>query len=582
MADEVLAVEARLKDYISGSLQTLEANIGKFSRTTEQASGKTGDFDRVFAQLARRLAPAAIAATGFAVAMNTVRQSIDFASRLSNFSAKTGLSTDSIQRLGYVSKLVGVDITSMGMGFKQFQIRVYEAQQGNDKASQSFKRLGLDVKNGKTSVEDAILALSDIKDANERAALATDIFGRASIDLLPILSQGREQLQKNLQDTEKFGQVIDAETVKKLDDLGNAFGRLKGAMGGAGAEMTATMEPALSRIVSLATEGAVALKNFFKETKNIPTETRAPSATSMGLLSQTLSVQGDVLTPEAKAAMEESKKAALAEAANQKKKLTEEEQQALEKQHWEAYKIMLQENAEWEQSVKDELARQDIEREKNITEQMRVEKENQFADARATVEKRIKLEQDAAKIEQAKFDFKKDLTLSFITISGQATQNMAENARARKRWALVETVAYGGASSAIAWKEAFMAKDTGGFYGKLAAAIIGTVAAVANTAVAISTINKYAVGTRNAPGGPALVGEAGAELVLGPSFGNLPRGSTVFNNSETNSILNSGNKTEVYNFYDQSGNLIDSIRREIRSGRGQDLVSDLQTRFKKG
>ncbi len=50
----------------------------------------------------------------------------------------------------------------------------------------------------------------------------------------------------------------------------------------------------------------------------------------------------------------------------------------------------------------------------------------------------------------------------------------------------------------------------------------------------------YASGTDSAPGGRALVGERGAELVLGPTVGNLLAGSKVINHEQTMAILGGG------------------------------------------
>lgn len=50
----------------------------------------------------------------------------------------------------------------------------------------------------------------------------------------------------------------------------------------------------------------------------------------------------------------------------------------------------------------------------------------------------------------------------------------------------------------------------------------------------------WASGTSWHPGGSALVGEAGAELVTGPRYGNLPQGSQVFNAKDTKDIMSSG------------------------------------------
>ena len=55
-----------------------------------------------------------------------------------------------------------------------------------------------------------------------------------------------------------------------------------------------------------------------------------------------------------------------------------------------------------------------------------------------------------------------------------------------------------------------------------------------------SRVRGYAVGTRYHPGGPALVGEEGPEIL------NLPRGSQVYTHGETKDML-SGGDTYVLN-----------------------------------
>jgi len=54
------------------------------------------------------------------------------------------------------------------------------------------------------------------------------------------------------------------------------------------------------------------------------------------------------------------------------------------------------------------------------------------------------------------------------------------------------------------------------------------------------TSQHYASGTDSAPGGPALVGEAGAELVLGPRVGYLPPGAQVIPHAQTMAMLGGG------------------------------------------
>jgi hypothetical protein len=87
-----------------------------------------------------------------------------------------------------------------------------------------------------------------------------------------------------------------------------------------------------------------------------------------------------------------------------------------------------------------------------------------------------------------------------------------------------------------------------GPHGIALAAIIGAIGAAQLARVLVQPIPKYALGTENHPGGPAIVGEVGQELVRTPSgkefltpgnatLMNLERGSKVIPHDKLNSIL---------------------------------------------
>jgi hypothetical protein len=110
--------------------------------------------------------------------------------------------------------------------------------------------------------------------------------------------------------------------------------------------------------------------------------------------------------------------------------------------------------------------------------------------------------------------------------------------------------------------------------------ILGTAAAAAAVGAGIARVSEisaqqFAMGTASAPGGRSLVGE------YGPEYIDLPRGSTVYNNSQTQHIANTNNNghTLVYNHYDNTGTLSESIAVELRSGRGDRLINMLAQRM---
>jgi hypothetical protein len=102
------------------------------------------------------------------------------------------------------------------------------------------------------------------------------------------------------------------------------------------------------------------------------------------------------------------------------------------------------------------------------------------------------------------------------------------------------------------------------------------IAAIKGAAALIKgQIAGFADGTRYAPGGMAWVGERGPEVMY------VPRGSQIYNNSESKKIASQGNIT--VHLYDQYGTLSESFTRELRAGGyGTDrVVSALMQKMKK-
>ena len=91
--------------------------------------------------------------------------------------------------------------------------------------------------------------------------------------------------------------------------------------------------------------------------------------------------------------------------------------------------------------------------------------------------------------------------------------------------------------------------------------IIGAVEAAAIMAVgslAKSAISSFAGGTSYAPGGLALVGERGPELM------HVPRGAQIYNNQQTHSMMNSGHTFNIT--LGGTKSVSESLHAEVRAG----------------
>ena len=109
--------------------------------------------------------------------------------------------------------------------------------QSDQATNNIFNRLGLDIdklkqKKPSDAFIDIAEALRKIDNPGARAALATQIFGDKAKDLLPLLDQGAEGIEKLRDKAVEFGQSVNdieasavEKTVEKLDELGQ---RLEG------------------------------------------------------------------------------------------------------------------------------------------------------------------------------------------------------------------------------------------------------------------------------------------------------------------------------------------------------------------
>jgi hypothetical protein len=125
---------------------------------------------------------------------------------LVNMSIRTGIATDALQRLGYAAELGGGSLASMESIIRYMQSAIGGAIQGVGNMGETFKKLGLSVRELQSLSPDQQFyriaeAVEAIPDPSEKVRAYREIFGRAGTDVavyvqnleaagrLPILTQ---------------------------------------------------------------------------------------------------------------------------------------------------------------------------------------------------------------------------------------------------------------------------------------------------------------------------------------------------------------------------------------------------------
>jgi len=191
------------------------------------------------------------AATAMAAAVAVpVMRSIKSMDELAKSAQKVGTSAQDLQKLRYAADLSGVSSEKLTAGLTRLNVALDKVgKDGGTSASKALERLG--VKSG-TMTLDAMKKLAaefqSMPDGVRKSALAVEIFGRAGADLIPLLNSGADGIDKMASEAERFGIVVDTKTLKAAELFNDNLTRLKRATEGVVTQFTAGLLPTLASV----------------------------------------------------------------------------------------------------------------------------------------------------------------------------------------------------------------------------------------------------------------------------------------------------------------------------------------------
>ena len=195
----------------------LTLDKSEYDRGLETADQGARSFGGRFSK-AMKVGAVAVAALGAATAVagkKLVSGAMDVAKygdHVDKMSQKIGISAEAYQKWDYVMQRAGGNVDQLKMGMKTLS-------QQAEKNSDAFQKLGIsqeEVKslNQEQLFERTIKGLSDMEAGTERTALATQLLGRAGADMGPLLNQGSDAIEEQMEIAEKYGMVMPDATVK--------------------------------------------------------------------------------------------------------------------------------------------------------------------------------------------------------------------------------------------------------------------------------------------------------------------------------------------------------------------------------
>ena len=157
-----------------------------------------------------------------------VMKTTEYGDELDKTSSKLGVSVERLQDWNHWAEQNGISTNAMERGLGRLNQRVGRAVDGNEKYSDAFADLNVELKDGEGNIratndvmEDTVSALMEVEDPAMRSAQASEIFGtKMARDLMPALEDGSLSIEEATAQMDEHGRITgeQAEQSAKFQD----------------------------------------------------------------------------------------------------------------------------------------------------------------------------------------------------------------------------------------------------------------------------------------------------------------------------------------------------------------------------
>jgi len=228
------SVFVREVDKATGSAKKLQTQVKDSGDASDKWSKQLGTSAVSAAKWGAATAAAAAAGTAL-----FVKSAIDQADAANILSQKLGITTEALTKLQYAAMLSDVSQQTLEGGLKKLTVTLTNAQDPASKAAQYLDALGLSARELIALPADQQLgrigdALNNVENQSQRAAIAQKIFGKAGMDLLPVLAEGSTGIRTLGEEAQRLGVVISGDLASRAGVFNDNLDRLKTAAQGFG------------------------------------------------------------------------------------------------------------------------------------------------------------------------------------------------------------------------------------------------------------------------------------------------------------------------------------------------------------
>lgn len=241
---------------ISNLVARLSLDYGPFEKGAKRSRTALKEIKQDTAALAKQLAVLGGSAYAF-------KQVVDWTARIAReindvgeASQRLNMTTQSLSRLQYAARITGMQTQEMNHYLEFLQRKLGEAALGSNATEAAFTKMGLSAtKLANIPMDQALSAiargLASVNSSAERAAIATQLFGRDSGQMVDLLDKGGATLAKLAAEAEKYGAVIGPDQVITAKEYAESVNRVTEAFSSLGRNIAEGLFPVLEKTLKL-------------------------------------------------------------------------------------------------------------------------------------------------------------------------------------------------------------------------------------------------------------------------------------------------------------------------------------------
>jgi len=241
---------------IAGALEIqLLANVARLAKDMQDAKGAVtsamGSIEKTVG-----IARTALGALGVGLSVNYFKNFVTGAigaqDELAKMSQRVGVSVERLAGLEHAAGMSGTSLGSVEKALKTVSSGLVDADRGLKTSQENFDALGVSIydTNGQLKSADAVMIeVADqfalLEDGTQKTALATKVFGKAGLELIPMLNEGSAGMAALVAEGQKYNPVT-AESAAQAEIFNDNMDRLTAAGKGMGLTFVNSVLPALA------------------------------------------------------------------------------------------------------------------------------------------------------------------------------------------------------------------------------------------------------------------------------------------------------------------------------------------------